>query len=60
MSDRNFNLGLETVKPFIKLPIIFGINGFFMYLHNQNILKYAQIARSGPSMIVDIEGHSNK
>ena len=32
-----------------------------MYLYNKNILKYAQIARSGPkSMILDIEGLSNK
>ena len=32
-----------------------------MYFYNQNILKYAQISRSGPkSMIVDNEGHSNK
>ena len=31
----------------------------FMYLYNRNVLKYAQIARSGPkSMIRDIEGLS--
>ena len=31
----------------------------FMYLYNENVLEYAQIARSGPkSMIRDIEGLS--
>ena len=33
----------------------------FMYLYNTNILEYAQIAQREPkSMIVNIEGHSNK
>ena len=32
---------------------------FSMYFYNRNVLKYAQIARSGPkSMIRDIEGIS--
>ena len=32
-----------------------------MYLYNENILEYAQIARSGPkSMIRSIEGSSNR
>ena len=31
-----------------------------MYLYNKNVLKYVQIARSGPKfMICDIEGLSN-
>ena len=35
---------------------------FSIYLYNRNVLKYAQIARSGPKsmMIRDIEGFFNK
>ena len=33
----------------------------FMNLYNEIILKYTQIAQSGPkSMIINIKGHSNR
>ena len=42
---------MKTENPFYNI---------FMCLHNQNILEYDQIARSGPKCIMfDIEGHSN-
>ena len=42
---------MKTEEPFYKI---------FMRLHNNIILEYAQIARSGPKyMIPDIEGLSN-
>ena len=56
-------LALHIIKNFVNVAMRMeeAFYNISMYLYNENILEYAQIARSGPkSMIRSIEGSSNR
>ena len=51
----------EIFLPVLELRTEKRILNIFMYMYNENIWEYAQIAGSVPkSMIIYIEGHSNR